>query len=69
MSPHPLRTSAYKPPSMTAGAKRSYATSVAAAQVDGAAGREPLRDVSNMPANAVVTEGDAIGAKRLRSDG
>jgi len=54
---------------MTAGAKRSYATSVAAAQVDGAAGREPLRDVSNMPANAVVTEGDAIGAKRLRSDG
>jgi len=55
---------------MAAGAKRSYATSVAAAQVDGAAGREPLRDVSNMPVgNGAGVEGDAAGAKRLRSDG
>jgi recombination DNA repair RAD52 pathway protein len=73
-SPHPMRTNAYKPPTMAAGAKRSYATSLAAAQVDGSAGlppREPLKDVSNVAPTAngaVPSDVDGIAAKRLRSD-
>jgi len=71
MSPAPLRTSAYKPPTMTGGgAKRSYAASVGAAQVDGAMGapplREPLKDVSNVSAGAVGVDGS--DAKRLKAD-
>lgn len=71
MSPAPMRTSAYKPPTMTGGgAKRSYAASVGAAQVDGAMGapppREPLKDVSNVPGGAVGVDGS--DAKRLKAD-
>lgn len=73
MSPATLRTSAYKPPTMTGqGAKRSYAASVGVgtAQLDGAGGapppREPLKDVSNVPGGPISVDGG--DAKRLRAD-
>lgn len=75
-SPAAIKTSAYKPPTMMAGAKRPYAASVAIAQYDGTSGepttREPLKDLSNVTnANGGTGNagGDDLASKRLRSEG